>query len=267
MPSGHQRCASANHDLVRASFGPNAAKYTHSQSRADAEALARLVARVAPRREDWVLDVGSGAGQTGLAFAVAVARVIALDLTREMLQEARLNAAVRGIRNLAVQQGAAEALPFNTGSFDIAVCRRAAHHFAAPAQALLEMARVLRAGGRLAIVDTMVPEDGEIDLQINAIERLRDPSHVRDRRPSEWRTPVAAAGLAVADMEMGYYDEGGRMDLDSWTARIGTTAENVAALRRLLRAAAPPLAETLKIEIDGAAIRFALPRLTLVAVK
>jgi len=267
MPPGRERDVSATYDLVRSSFGPNAAKYTHSHGHADTEALARLVAGLAPRRGDWVLDVGAGAGQTGLAFAAAVARVVALDLTREMLQETRLNAAARGIRNLAVQQGGAEALPFDAGSFDIVVCRRAAHHFAAPAQAVLEMARVLRPGGRLAIVDTMVPEDDEIDRQINAIERLRDPSHVRDRRPSEWRALVTGAGLAVADMEIGYYDAGSATDLDAWTARIGTTPENVAELRRLLQAAAPPLAETLKIELDGAEIHFALPRLTLVAVK
>jgi ubiquinone/menaquinone biosynthesis C-methylase UbiE len=253
------------YDRVRAAFGPHAQNYTTSPGHADVAALAELVRRVGPRATDRMLDVGTGAGHTGLAFAPHVAAVVAYDLTPEMLAEVRRNAAARGLRNVTVQRGAAEALPFASASFEIVACRMTTHHFAALPRAVAEMARVLSPGGRLLIVDTMVPEDDELDREINEIEVLRDPSHVRNYRPSEWRTLLTGAGLTVVDAEIGYHDEGGGMDLDEWTSRIGTNAANVAALRARFTEADPRLSETLRIVRAGDAIRFALPRLTLVA--
>ena len=255
------------YDRVRAAFGPHAHDYTRSPGHSDAHALSELVARVGPRATDRMLDIGTGAGHTALAFAPRVAQVVAFDLTPEMLEEALRNAAARGIANLTVQQGAAEALPFGDASFDLVACRMTTHHFAALPQAVSEMARVLAPGGRLLIVDTMVPEDDDLDRQINEIEWLRDPSHVRNYRPSEWRAMIEAAGLTVTDAVIGYHDEGGGMDFDAWTARIGTSTDRVATLRARFMNAGPRLVEVLQIVHDGNAIRFALPRLTLIAVR
>src|SRR5262249_53981775 len=84
--------------------------------------------------------------------------------------------------------------PFNEGSFDGVVTRLALHHFADPQRALDQMLRVLRRGGTAVIVDVVSSEDaGESDLQ-NAIERLRDPSHVRMLPASELDGCVARAG-------------------------------------------------------------------------
>lgn len=259
--------AVATYARVQASFGPNAAHYTTSPGHADRETLARLVARLAPRPTDSVLDIGTGAGHTALAFAPAVARVVALDLTRPMLGEVRRNAAARNVANLSVHQGAAEALPFADAVFDLVTCRLTTHHFAALPRAVGEMARVLRPGGRLLIADTMVPEDDELDRAINEIETLRDPSHVRNCRPSEWRHMLAAARLRVVECELGYYDEGDAMDFDAWTTRIGTPPEAVRALRARFIGASPALVAALRIERRDGAIRFALPRLTLIAAK
>ena len=252
---------------VRAAFGPNAHAYTTSPGHSDAHALAELVARVSPQASDRMLDIGTGAGHTALAFASAVRSVVAYDLTPEMLDEVRRNAAARGITNLTVRQGAAESLPFPDASFDIVACRMTTHHFAALPRAVGEMARVLAPGGRLLIVDTMVPEDDALDREINEIEWLRDPSHVRNYRPSEWRALVEGAGLTVRDAIIGYHDEGGGMDFAAWTSRIGTPPDRVAELRTRFTRARPELADTLKIVREGDTIRFALPRLTLVAVR
>jgi hypothetical protein len=112
-----------------------------------------------------------------------------------------------------------------------------------------------------------VPEDDELDRAINEIETLRDPSHVRNCRPSEWQALVERAGLRAVDVVLGYYDEGTGMDFDAWVARIKTPPANVARLRAMFRAASPPLREALRIVLDGTAIRFALPRITLIADK
>jgi ubiquinone/menaquinone biosynthesis C-methylase UbiE len=257
----------ATYARVRASFGPNAAKYTSSAGHADSKALARLVARLAPRPTDHVLDIGTGAGHTALAFAPVVASVAAFDLTRAMLDEVRRNAQERGIDNVTVHQGAAESLPFTSGAFDLVTCRLTTHHFPALPRAVGEMARVLRPGGRLLVADTTVPEDDELDRAINEIELLRDPSHVRNWRPSEWRRMLVDVGLRVVECELGYYDEGSGMDFDGWTARIGTPPEAVAELRRRFVAASPGLTATLRIARDGDHLRFALPRITVIAAK
>lgn len=256
------------YDKVKSSFGPNAHAYTVSKGHADTNALAKLVQQVGPRPSDKVLDIGTGAGHTAIAFAPAVASVVALDLTPQMLEEVQRNATAKGVTNVELKQGAAEALPFGEAEFDIVTCRLTTHHFADLPQAVREMSRVLKAGGKLVIVDTTVPEEAELDCQINEIEILRDPSHVRNYSASEWRTLVEQeAHLKVTNLETGYYDEGDKMDFKNWTDRIGTSAENVAKLEKLFRQASPELTNALQIETASDKIGFALPRITLIAVK
>ena len=74
------------------------------------------------------------------------------------------------------------------------------------------MARVTKPGGRVIIVDSRAPEDPALDREFNQIEKLRDPSHVRNYRPSEWRTMVTAAGLRITFEELDFYTENGRPD-------------------------------------------------------
>ncbi len=264
---GTEHDADATYARVQASFGPNAAKYTASAGHADEQALARLVERLAPRPTDQLLDIGTGAGHTALAFAPVVARVAAFDLTRAMLEEVRRNAHARGIGNITVHQGAAESLPFASETFDLVTCRLTTHHFPALARAVGEMARVLRRDGRLLVADTTVPEDDEVDRAINQIELLRDPSHVRNWRPSEWRRMATDAGLRVVECELGYYDEGSGMDFDAWTARIGTPPDAVTELRARFAGASPDLVRALRITGSGSELKFALPRITLIAAK
>ena len=85
-------------------------------------------------------------------------------------------------------QAAAEDLPFADGSFDVAACRVAAHHFADVAAAVRELARV--AADRVLVVDNLFMGEAAEEA-----ERLRDPSHVRNyRRPSGGRL-FEGAGL------------------------------------------------------------------------
>jgi ubiquinone/menaquinone biosynthesis C-methylase UbiE len=256
------------YDRVKSSFGPNAHAYTVSAGHANQTELEKLVERAAPEPADTLLDIGTGAGHTAIAFAPAVKRVIAYDLTPQMLEEVRRNATAKGVTNVEIRQGAAESLPYPDASFELVSCRLTTHHFADLSQALAEMARVLKPGGKLIIMDTTVPEDLELDRQINEIETLRDPSHVRNYPASEWRGLVEAVGLKITFVEASYYDEGDQMDFGAWTRRIGTAPENVARLEGLFQGASPALAGALKVDLSQAGkIGFALPRITLIAVK
>lgn len=260
------------HERVQSQFGAAAAAYGTSLVHADANALQRLVELAEPQAKDSALDIATGAGHTALALAPHVARVIAYDLTREMILETRRHAAARGLANVYTQQGPAEKLPFRDASFDIVTVRQAPHHFADVRSAVCEMARVTRRGGRVVIVDSTAPpghqNDPELAAQWDRMERLRDPSHVRNYSPSEWRTMVEDAGLRVFAEETGFATEnGGPMSFDGWVRRINTPPEAVAKLTQLFRNASAALAQALHIEIVEDAIFFCVPVITIAARK
>jgi len=258
------------HKLVQAQFGPVAAAYTNSAGHANYDALQILVNRVQPRSTDRVLDIATGAGHTAIAFAPYVSQVVAYDLTPQMLEETARNATAKGLNNLTVQEGLAEALPYENGAFEIVTCRVAGHHFADVKRAVAEMARVTRPGGQVIVVDTTVPEDEVLDQEINYIEKQRDPSHVQNYRPSEWQKMFAEVGLKVTFVERDQYTDQGRMNFANWTARMRTPAQTVRELAQLFRQASPALQETLEIEISGDAdedIRFTLPKVTIIGTK
>jgi ubiquinone/menaquinone biosynthesis C-methylase UbiE len=260
---------SAIHDRVSAQFGAAAAAYTTSQVHSDPEALRQVVELAEPKRTDRALDIATGAGHTALALAPHVAEVVAYDMTEPMLRETERNAAARGLANVVTQQGIAEALPFADASFDIVTVRQAPHHFADVRAALDEMARVAKPGARVVIVDSAAPEGATLDRQWNHIEKLRDPSHVRNHSASEWRSMVASAGLRLVFEESSFATENGRpMDFAGWVRRMNTPPEAVEELTRLFRDASPALAEALRIEItaDGA-IFFSVPLITLAALR
>jgi ubiquinone/menaquinone biosynthesis C-methylase UbiE len=76
-------------NLIQQQFGANADKYAMSAVHARGESLARLVELTQPHSDWATLDVSTGAGHTALTFAPHVARVIAVDLTHEMLTTVR----------------------------------------------------------------------------------------------------------------------------------------------------------------------------------
>jgi hypothetical protein len=129
------------------------------------------------------------------------------------------------------------------------------------------MARVAASGARIVVSDTTVPESDELDREINEVERLRDSSHVRNYRPSEWVAMLGAAGLTIMATHLGLYDGGRRMDFDEWVLRSRTPASAVEELRSRFRNASPALTEALSISCSGDEISFVLPRVNVLATK
>jgi ArsR family transcriptional regulator len=106
-------------------------------------------------------DLGCGTGQVSAALAPHVARVIALDGSPEMLEAARQR--LHGHANVDLREGALESMPIASAELDAAVASLVLHHQPEPARVLGEMARVLKPGGRILIVD-MLPHD-RLDYQ------------------------------------------------------------------------------------------------------
>jgi len=158
--------------LIQKQFGAHANEYTTSAVHAQGASLARLIELTQPQSHWHVLDVSTGAGHTALAFAPHVARVIASDLTPQMLDAARQLAQARGIANIEFRDADAHALPFDDAMFDLVTNRIALHHYTDARKAIAEMARVCKPRGIVALVDNIAPPDKVTAGAINHFEKL-----------------------------------------------------------------------------------------------
>jgi SAM-dependent methyltransferase len=201
---------------------------------------------------EHVLDAGSGAGHTALAFAPCVAHVISVDLSQAMLEQGERLAAERGLTNIEFRQADVESLPFADSTFDLIVSRYSAHHWPHPQAALAEFRRLLQPGGCLLLDDIVSYDDFTCDTHLQAIELLRDRSHVRDHTAAAWIALLAQAGFAAEVV----FTWSLRLDFGAWVQRMATPAEDVAAIRRLLDHAPAEVRDLLCVEADHS---FALP--------
>lgn len=246
-------------ETVEQAFAAVAAQYAGSTVHSGGVDLDTLVAEGVERGTRRVLDVGSGPGHTALAFAPHAERVVALDLAEPMLDQGRQLAARRGIANVEFFRGDVESLDFPDASFDLVSARHCAHHFARPDRAVAECARVLAPGGSLLLVDSVAPEEAVVDTYLNALEVLRDPSHVRNHRVDEWLDWFRAAGFEGECL--GRWPL--RLDFAQWVGRVATPPAAVTAIRALQHAA-PHEAHSL-LEIDDKSGDFTLPIVLLAA--
>lgn len=154
------------------------------------------------------LDVATGGGHVARRLREAGMNVITVD-------------SAPGMQPDVVSRG--EDLPFADESFDVVVCRVAAHHFEDVAKAVSEMARVSRE--RVIVVDNLFLDD-----EAEEADRVRDPSHVKNWTEGEWRGFFASAGLEV--------DEARRLEkpieVEPWLERAGTSDVDAKRVRELL---------------------------------
>jgi len=124
------------------------------RQRTASEAAAFLLPHLRPGMR--LLDVGCGPGSitVGLAQAVAPGEVVAIDLSPEVLEEARALAAERQIANVRFERGDVHALAAPDGSFDVVYAHQVLQHLADPVEALREMKRTLAGGGIVAVRDS-----------------------------------------------------------------------------------------------------------------
>ncbi len=216
---------------AREQFDRQAEHYNAQWNAWSEESLAWMLANADCHSTDAALDVATGTGFTALAFAPRVRTMIGLDVSPGMLAQARQRAQEQGIVNVSFQEGEAEHLPFAEASFDLVTCRIAPHHFLSVARFLEETARVLKPGGRFVLADTCVPDDApEVDRWQNGVETRRDPSHVRNYSPREWRQFVESAVLVVQNLSTA--GGGIPLVLSDWVVKAGCTPEQAEAVRR-----------------------------------
>jgi ubiquinone/menaquinone biosynthesis C-methylase UbiE len=234
---------------VQQQFGRQASCYAVSRPHATGASLGVMVDWAKPTPADRVLDVATGTGFTAFAFAEGSGEVVAADITMKMVHEARRLAAERGLRNLRFLQAAAESLPFREVSFDIVTCRIAPHHFVSVPAFLQEIRRILRPTGCLVLTDSSSPEGSEPYTWHQETEALRDPTHVQNYTPSEWRSLIAEAGFTLEELTTSHRTE---LVFSDWVRTSGSSPEVVGELRRRFIEASPAVRDAFHIrEVDG----------------
>jgi ubiquinone/menaquinone biosynthesis C-methylase UbiE len=237
-----------SHDaVVQDQFGPQAAAYVHSAVHAggeDLDALAVLAARIAPVH---ALDLGTGGGHVAYRMAPHAGSVTACDLSAEMTAAVATTARERQLGNITTCTAPAESLPFQDAAFDFLACRFSAHHWQAFEAGLREARRVLKSGTTAVFIDVVSPGPAALDTHLQAVELLRDPSHVRDYTAEEWAAALVRAGFRPRAMQLRRL----RMDFPSWVERMRTPASHRAAIRALQQQASRDTARYFAIEPDG----------------
>ncbi len=240
-------------DDVRAQFGQSAEDYLTSAVHAKVDDLADVFAQIPSGLASGV-DAACGAGHSSFALAAHVGQAIALDLTPEMLEVTLREANERGISNLMGMLGDALDMPLLDASQDVVLCRTAAHHFASVPKFLAECRRVLRPGGWVAVIDTISPEDAGAAEALNALEAVRDPSHVWSLSSSAWQGALQEAGFEVTFVRD---DQHKSIEFQSWVERMRVPAEDRTRLEADLRGSDGAFRQTVWPEEDP--FRFRLP--------
>ena len=136
-----------------------------------------------------------------------------------------------GLKNVRFELGSPEQLPFKNESFDCVVTRLTIHHFPDPRGVTEEVVRVTRRKGKVVLADVVFSENEEEAALHNALETLRDPTHVQMLSASGLLELLKASGLGITSTvtwEM-------KRDYDEWI-RITNAPERVKPLYTIMAA-------------------------------
>ena len=254
--------------LTRKQFGDRAKAYAASALHSRDESL-DMMERMARDHlggglaHGNIVDVGCGAGFTAASMSALASRVLATDLTPEMVEQAHRVGRERNATGMTAAIAAAAALPVRSGSVDLLTCRYAFHHMVDAERVLGEFRRVMTDNGSFLLADTVATEDPVVYEWMDRVERLRDPSHHLNRSPSELLALIEGCGFRV----MGQDTSRVYLNLDSWVQRSATPPQEVAQLRRLLMDAGPSVTDAFEIVREQREIRFSWPVLVIRAEK
>ena len=145
----------ARQDMADAYFRENARQWDEIRTLHvdDAEVEDMLLSVLPHRKDQRLIDIGTGTGRILELFGPRVAQSVGVDISREMLSLARSRLDTLDIRGCQVRQGDMYQLPAEDSGFDIATLHLVLHYADDPAAVITEATRVLAPGGVLSIVD------------------------------------------------------------------------------------------------------------------
>ena len=214
--------------------------YEREVDRRFATVVDSVVRRAALREGDRVLDLGTGTGAVAVRAASLVGTtglVTAVDISSEMLALARERADGLGLRNVALREGRAEALPVDASSCDAVLASLSLMYVIDRTAAAREIARVLRPGGRFVAAVWAAPADCDIVRFQQTAGSFAPAPPVPGVGPGALADPGSfLSELATAGIESHVETEVLGFDFDSfesaWTVLAGVTTAALAPARR-----------------------------------
>lgn len=237
-----------SHDQeVARQFDDVAECYVKSAVHAEGPDLALFRDAAERLRPRHALDVGCGPGHVALALAPFCTHIQAVDASPAMLAIAASRARAAGHSHIATQAASAARLPLADAAMDLATCRFSAHHWRDVGAGIREIARVLRPGAPFILTDSVAPDEPLADTHLQAIEVLRDPTHVRNYTISEWMAQLSAHALTPVRTDHFRI----RLAFADWVTRAKTPPSRIAAIEDLLAKAPAEARARLGVEEDG----------------
>jgi ubiquinone/menaquinone biosynthesis C-methylase UbiE len=144
----------------------------------------RLLEVLAPRPGERILELGPGTGYHSLEVAAALdgGTLDVFDIQQEFLDHVMRKAAERGLANIKPTVGDAQSLPYGDDSFDAAFLVSVLGEVPDQDAALRELARVLRAGGRLVVGESALAGDPHVVMPESLRERAERAGFQLERR-------------------------------------------------------------------------------------
>lgn len=205
-----------------------------------APVIDHVLARAQLQQGQHVLDLGTGTGAVAVRAAPLVApggRVLAADISAEMLELARGRAARAGCTDIAFAEGRAEAIPADDAAFDVALASLSMMYVIDRAAAAREIARVLRPGGRFVAAVWAGAEENDLVRLQEAAGRFAPTPPVPGVGPGALADPTLfLAQLANAGIAAHVERETLGFDFDdfaaAWDVMAGVTTANLAPERQ-----------------------------------
>lgn len=202
--------------------------------------VAALLARAGLQPGERVLDLGTGTGAVAIEAATLVGpsgRVVGIDISPRMRTVAQQHVTQRGLRNAAIRDGRAEAIPSADGAFDVVLASLSLMYALDRAAAARECARVLRTGGRFVAAVWAGPEECDIVRFQQAAGRFAPEPSVTGVGPGALADPAGfLAQLAAAGIRAQVEPETMGFDVPnvatSWAILARVTAAQLPSDRR-----------------------------------
>ncbi|MYL35165.1 methyltransferase domain-containing protein [Pontibacillus yanchengensis] len=238
---------------VQRTFSKYADKYVTSTTHSSGEDLPLMVEWAKPEKHWSVLDIATGGGHVAKQLAPYVREVFATDLTKEMLSNTATT--LQTIDNIHYVKADAEDLPFLDQTFDFVTCRIAPHHFPNPERFIQESSRVLKPNGLFIMIDNIAANEDNLDYFYNTFEKMRDPSHNRALRITEWKNFLANSQLAVKKE----HTRKKKLPFENWLTRTMDNELQMEKVRAFMQSAPQEIKEYFHIiEDEGTIEAFAI---------
>ena len=221
--------------------------YLNSQVHAQGAEFEKMRQCIRQNNFKYILDLGCGGGHVSYQIADLTDVTVAYDVTLEMVDLVSEQAQQKGLLQIQGKQGAAEKLPFAEQSFDCVISRYSAHHWQSVTQAMQEIYRVLKPKGKVILVDILGNSHPVLDTFLQAIEMIRDPSHVRDYSLQEWMQFAEYSGFKIEQIDKQILN----LNFESWVARMQTPETHIQTIRDLQSKVSDMVKQYFQIQNDG----------------